>query len=335
MSKTFCEICNELVEYKIKKRIREEIINNKIVSFNELYAICKKCNNEVYVEKLYDQNMLEYSEKIKEINGIITIKEIEEILKKYAIGKKPLSLVLGWGEVTIIRYLEGNTPEKAYSDILKKVLDNPNTMHEYLEKNKDLITSVAYKRTLGKIMELKLIEDQSKIYLISKHIIARMEDITPLALQKILYYIQGFSTYFFDRPIFNDNAEAWVHGPVYREIYDRFSYYRYNPISKNEFESYNEIDSLNAKEIKLIDSVINNFGVYSGKTLEKMTHTTIPWEEGRKELSEEEYSSNIIDIDTMKDYFTNIGKKYKMKSVSDISKYVSSIFKKIMDGDNK
>ena len=335
MSKTFCEICNELVEYKIKKRIREEIINNKIVSFNELYAICKKCNNEVYVEKLYDQNMLEYSEKIKEINGIITIKEIEEILNKYAIGKKPLSLVLGWGETTIIRYLEGNTPEKAYSDILKKVLDDPNTMHEYLEKNKDLITSVAYKRTLGKIMELKLIEDQSKIYLISKHIIARMEDITPLALQKILYYIQGFSTYFFDRPIFNDNAEAWVHGPVYREIYDRFSYYRYNPISKNEFESYNEIDSLNAKEIKLIDSVINNFGVYSGKTLEKMTHTTIPWEEGRKELSEEEYSSNIIDIDTMKDYFTNIGKKYKMKSVSDISKYVSSIFKEIMDGDNK
>lgn len=335
MSKTFCEICNELVEYKIKKRIREEIINNKIVSFNELYAICKKCNNEVYVEKLYDQNMLEYSEKIKEINGIITIKEIEEILKKYAIGKKPLSLVLGWGETTIIRYLEGNTPEKVYSDILKKVLDDPNTMHEYLEKNKDLITSVAYKRTLGKIMELKLIEDQSKIYLISKHIIARMEDITPLALQKILYYIQGFSTYFFDRPIFNDNAEAWVHGPVYREIYDRFSYYRYNPISKNEFESYNEINSLNAKEIKLIDSVINNFGVYSGKTLEKMTHTTIPWEEGRKELSEEEYSSNIIDIDTMKDYFTNIGKKYKMKSVSDISKYVSSIFKEIMDGDNK
>ena len=335
MSKTFCEICNELVEYKIKKRIREEIINNKIVSFNELYAICKKCNNEVYVEKLYDQNMLEYSEKIKEINGIITIKEIEEILDKYAIGKKPLSLVLGWGEVTIIRYLEGSTPEKAYSDILKKVLEDPNTMHEYLEKNKDLITSVAYKRTLGKIMELKLIEDQSKIYLISKHIIARMEDITPLALQKILYYIQGFSTYFFDRPIFNDNAEAWVHGPVYREIYDRFSYYRYNPISKNEFESYNEIDSLNAKEIKLIDSVINNFGVYSGKTLEKMTHTTIPWEEGRKELREEEYSSNIIDIDTMKDYFTNIGKKYKMKSVSDISKYVSSIFKEIMDGDNK
>ena len=329
MSKTFCEICNELVEYKIRKRIKEEMINNKIVSFNELYAICKKCNNEVYVEKLYDQNMLEYSEKVKEINGIITIKEIEEILNKYAIGKKPLSLVLGWGEVTIIRYLEGSTPEKAYSDILKKVLEDPNTLYEYL------ITKVAYKKTLGKIMELKLTEDQSKIYLISKHIIAKMEDITPLALQKILYYIQGFSTYFFDNPIFNDNAEAWVHGPVYREIYDRFSYYRYNPISKNEFESYNEIDSLSEKELKLIDSVINNFGVYSGKTLEKMTHITIPWEEGRKELSEEEYSSNIIDTDTMKDYFTNIGKKYKMKDVSDISKYASSIFKKIMDGDNK
>ena len=35
---------------------------------------------------------------------VITKKEIEEILIKYNIGKKPLSLVLGWGEVTIIRY---------------------------------------------------------------------------------------------------------------------------------------------------------------------------------------------------------------------------------------
>ena len=35
---------------------------------------------------------------------IISKKEIEQILEKYNIGKKPLSLLLGWGEVTVIRY---------------------------------------------------------------------------------------------------------------------------------------------------------------------------------------------------------------------------------------
>ena len=49
---------------------------------------------------------------------IITIEEILEILEKYNIGKKPLSLVLGWGEVTIIRYLDGSIPDKLHSDVL-------------------------------------------------------------------------------------------------------------------------------------------------------------------------------------------------------------------------
>ena len=52
---------------------------------------------------------------------IITIKEILEILEKYNIGKKPLSLVLGWGEITIIRYLEGQIPDQFHSELLLKI----------------------------------------------------------------------------------------------------------------------------------------------------------------------------------------------------------------------
>ena len=70
---------------------------------------------------------------------VITKKEIEEILIKYNIGKKPLSLVLGWGEVTIIRYLDGNIPDKLHSNVLFSIKNNPNLLLEYLEKNKKLI----------------------------------------------------------------------------------------------------------------------------------------------------------------------------------------------------
>jgi len=159
-----------------------------------------------------------------------------------------------------------------------------------------------------------------------------MEDITPLALQKILYYIQGFSSYFFDKPIFYDNCEAWVHGPVYREIYDRFSYYTYNPISKNEFEDYNEI-KLDEDEVELIDEVIKCFGVYSGKTLEKMTHITTPWEEGRGDATIDEYTSNIISAATIKNYFNDVGKEYSINKIKDISKYANDTFFKVMDSE--
>ena len=42
----------------------------------------------------------------------------KDILRKYKIGKKPLSKLLGWGEVTITRYINGDIPSKLYSDEL-------------------------------------------------------------------------------------------------------------------------------------------------------------------------------------------------------------------------
>ena len=41
--------------------------------------------------------------------------EILQILKQYNIGRKPLSLLLGWGQTTILRYLSGITPTPEYS----------------------------------------------------------------------------------------------------------------------------------------------------------------------------------------------------------------------------
>ena len=41
-----------------------------------------------------------------------TITIIESIMSKYNIGKRPLSLLLDWGELTITRYLKGMPPKK-------------------------------------------------------------------------------------------------------------------------------------------------------------------------------------------------------------------------------
>ena len=52
------------------------------------------------------------------------IDDIERLMKIYKIGKAPLSLALGFGEVTIPRYLEGQVPSKEYSDIMKTALSS-------------------------------------------------------------------------------------------------------------------------------------------------------------------------------------------------------------------
>lgn len=269
-------------------------------------------------------------DKILVKDKIITTKEIEEILEKYNIGKKPLSLVLGWGEVTIIRYLDGNVPDKLHSNVLFSIKNNPNLLLEYLEKNKKLITKLAYKKVKTRVEELEQKENKENIHLITKHIIAVLEDTTPLALQKILYYIDSFSLALLDRSIFEYSPEAWVHGPVYKNIYEEYSYYRFNSIDKTNFTKYLNIECLEEEIITLIDEVIKCFGCYSGKVLEKMTHLSNSWIDTRGTLKSDEASNRIIDKNKMQEEFKDICKKYQIKNYQDISKFSNKLFRKVI-----
>ena len=76
-------------------------------------------------------------------------------MKKYDIGKRPLSKLLGWGDLTITRYLEGFLPNKEYSDKLKLILDDVEEMLSLLESNKGNISNVAYNKTMEAIKKLK------------------------------------------------------------------------------------------------------------------------------------------------------------------------------------
>src|SRR5690606_17024633 len=46
--------------------------------------------------------------------------------------------------------------------------------------------------------------------------------ISNLKLQKLVYYAQGFSLALLDEPLFEDEIEAWMHGPVVPALYREF-----------------------------------------------------------------------------------------------------------------
>lgn len=48
---------------------------------------------------------------------------------------------------------------------------------------------------------------------------------TNLRLQKLLYFLQGFSFQRFDLPLFPDRLEAWTYGPYVDSVYGNFMGY--------------------------------------------------------------------------------------------------------------
>lgn len=237
--------------------------------------------------------------------------------------------MLGWGEGTLTRYVDGDTPSKPYSDMVKRILEDKEYYLEILEKNKYSISSVVYCKSMAAVegMDLTTGNEISKLESAVRYLLMQISEITPLALQKLLYFAQGFQKAFADIFLFEEDCEAWVHGPVYRNVYEKYRGHGYNPIEEKElsFENIN----LSEDEKGLLDHIVLYFGCYSGKVLENMTHSEEPWRSARRGLMDWESSDRIIEKEEIGSYFKRIKEKYKMLNLTDIKDYSKDLFSKL------
>lgn len=111
-------------------------------------------------------------------------------------------------------------------------------------------------------------------YLLSKGDEEAGDTISNLKLQKLLYYVQGFSLAINDRPMFKEDIYAWQHGPVVPEMYHEFKQYGAYGIPKpDNFDP----EMIPAEDRDLIDEVYDVYGQFSAWKLRNMTHDEAPW----------------------------------------------------------
>lgn len=331
----FCEVCLDDTEYTVRVEEVTEIIRGYSIKYKRKEAICNICGSYMDISEINDENLKELYGKIRLADNIISVDEIQKIIEKYDIKKRPLSKLLGWGETTITRYLDGSLPTKEYSDKLKLILNSENEMEKLLENNKCNITDVTYRKCKEAIEKIKNDEKvitineedigEEKIYIVTKYLISKCGDITPLALQKLLYYCQAFCKIFNGKYLFDNDCQAWVHGPVFVDVYNKYSKFGGNIIDIK----FDEISLDNQGEEDVIEYVAKYFGRYSGRTLEEMTHMERPWRDTRSGLRKTEGSNRIIDKELISLYFNSVKEKYNMINVSDITEYILDLLTKM------
>ena len=65
--------------------------------------------------------------------------------------------------------------------------------------------------------------------------------------------------------------EAWIHGPVNREIYNRFNSTKYLYSEINIDDCMNHNVSLSSEDAEFIDFILENYLKYSGAELERLS----------------------------------------------------------------
>ena len=138
------------------------------------------------------------------------------------------------------------------------------------------------------------------LYIANKLIYKAQEDepnggerLTNLKLQKMLYYQQVYHLAAFGVPLFEENVEAWMYGPVVPCVYDVYSCYG----SATLPETDNPI-TLSEEEEILFNQVYQAYRDFSAIGLMNRTHNEQPWLQA---LPHDR--GTIIPCESMKAYF--------------------------------
>lgn len=136
---------------------------------------------------------------------------------------------------------------------------------------------------------------------VAQYILNKTGKISTWKLQKLVYYAQAWHLVWDEEPLFEEEIQAWINGPVCPDLY------RYHKGNFN-IEKIRNADpaALAINEQESVDAVIKHYAELSGQQLKDLTHEELPWIETRKGLSPYERGERVIGQDLMSEFYGSL-----------------------------
>ena len=111
------------------------------------------------------------------------------------------------------------------------------------------------------------------------------EKLSPMKLQKLVYYAVGWYAGYTGKPLVDDAVEAWQYGPVFPSLYQEFKRFGSGAITEKAVEF---ADGFQRRVVQppsdpnvrqFLSNVWASYGKYTAITLSEMTHASdSPWD---------------------------------------------------------
>lgn len=122
--------------------------------------------------------------------------------------------------------------------------------------------------------------------------------ISNLKLQKLVYYAQAWHLALCDAPLFEEDFQAWVHGPVIPALYQEYKKFGWRPILE-EVKEPEFPEDFNC----FLNEVAQVYFACDAYELERMTHQENPWLKARGRLPIDAPCNEIISKESMREYY--------------------------------
>ncbi len=149
-----------------------------------------------------------------------------------------------------------------------------------------------------------------EIFNIADYILQKFQNsssqITPIKLQKLLYYVKVWSL-IANNSLIEEDFYKWDHGPVNIDIYNKYKHLNSKPIPKPK-KQITFSDNIN----ELINFIVENYIDLDAITLSQLTHFEEPWQktEHNKPIKEDLIKAYYSKLPFAKNFPLNKNKPY-------------------------
>lgn len=141
------------------------------------------------------------------------------------------------------------------------------------------------------------------VFDVAKYILEKTGTVSTWKLQKLCFYSQAWSLAWTEKPLFNEDFEAWSNGPVCPELFR---------VHKGQFVvdpsdfRFGDPNKLTEDQIDTINRVLEHYGDWDPYELREQTHGEKPWKDARGELPDGAQSKNIIKKESIGLYYGSL-----------------------------
>ena len=143
----------------------------------------------------------------------------------------------------------------------------------------------------------------ANVFDVAKYILHKEGPMSTWKLQKLCYYSQAWSLAWTETPLFNENFEAWMNGPVCREL---FSVHQGKFIVDEHDFPKGDYHNLNSDQEETVNIVLNDDGTMEPYELRDLSHSEKPWNEARCNLPEGASCSTVISKESMGNFYGSL-----------------------------
>ena len=225
-----------------------------------------------------------------------------------------MSKLLGWGETTVIRYMDGVEPNAEFLRRIQELSESPWEYAMLLEKNGEVLTGTAYRKTKRAVYR-EIFCDRSTEAM--QYVIALVGgDIAPSRVIAVLYYAQVCSVVFRGEPLFEEEAEFAVKvSSVYPRLFRQMMTYGIRDLQP-------ELATLSEEEqeyLRTVWQVLNGYSPNAIKAVLLRDKKRI-----RRHLKEK---ADRMTTEETKGQYENVFRKYGVENTAQLKQFFSTSLK--------